>query len=40
MLDNQRLIDALKNSVGHENIIFEVQRGYTNSNKIIKRLYE
>ena len=31
MLDNQRLIDALKNSVGHENIIFEVQRGYTQS---------
>ena len=31
MLDNQRLIDALKTSVGHENIIFEVQRGYTQS---------
>ena len=31
MLDNQGLIGALKSSVGHENIIFEVQKGYTQS---------
>ena len=31
ILDQQRLIDALKSNRGHENIIFEVQKGYTQS---------